>query len=113
MRHSSVASESVDERGVYWAKYLIKGRRVALAVDRCGNVVRSLVMRPEWVEEAVIAYLWRKLEELDPVPRIALVRDATRPAPPVKPVLDPYADDQQYRRQLVRAGARKLRFFRD
>lgn len=110
MRDGTVAHEAIEERGVYFARHTRNGLRVMYAVNRFGDRIRQIVLRPETTEEDAAAYLWTYLNHHDP--RLSLVRD--RPAAPRPvPAFDPYADDQQYRRMLVRRGAQRLRSFRD
>jgi hypothetical protein len=111
MRYGTAANETIEERGVYWARHRKKGCPVAYAVDSHGERVKQFYVLPTSNPDDAVAALWRYLDLVDPVPRLELVRATPAPAlpRPTKPVLDPYADDQQYRRRLVS----KMRFFRD
>ena len=104
------ARHELLERGVYRAPYLKNGRRLMLAVDRFGNVVKRVQLLADTDEADVTAWLERLLDRVDPVPQLKLVTEAV-PAPP--PKIGP--DDprhpaalKRYRLQLVKAAARAL-----
>lgn len=88
------------ERGVYWAVGTIDGKPSAFAIDSRGEeIARETLENDTWRHaEAVIEWLWRRLDACDPVPekqRLQLVRaidlpmTAQRPKPPI---YDPYAE---------------------
>lgn len=101
------ARHELLERGVYKAPYLKNGRRLVLAVDRFGNVVKRVQLLAETDEHDVTAWLERLLDRVDPVPQLKLV---TEPVPRAIPPSDPRhpAALRKYRMQLVRAAARAL-----
>src|SRR5690348_4564717 len=98
------------ERGVYKAPYLKNGRRLMLAVDRYGNVIKRVQLLAETDEMSVTVWLERLLDRVDPIPDIRLVIDAPPPAPPVIPPSDPRHPlaAKRYRMQLVRAAVRAM-----
>jgi hypothetical protein len=97
-------------RGVYRAPYLKNGRRLLLAVNRFGNVVKRVQLLADTDELDVTSWLERLLDHIDPVPQLCLMADLP-PAPPT--VITP--DDprhpralKRYHLQLVKAAARAM-----
>lgn len=60
-----------EPRGVYWAKHLVEGRRLAYAVDSRGEVIKRLRVHPSASEDEAVAYLWEYLDAADPTTRKA------------------------------------------
>jgi hypothetical protein len=85
-RYGSAAESSVEERGVYWANYRRHGCPVLIAVDSRGERVKAVYVLPTSDPDEAIAFLWRYLDEHDPLPKLELVRDPYEPfdGPPPK-----------------------------
>ena len=97
------------KRGVYRAPYLVKGLPTLIAVDRYGVARKHLSVPPgaDWAR--CVMWMERKLDLLDPAPRIALVN----PSKPVNREIpaqlyrDPH-DIRAYRRRLAKQAALKI-----
>lgn len=104
------ARHELLERGVYRAPYLKNGRRLMLAVDRYGNVVKRVQLLADTDEADVTAWLERLLDRIDPLPQLKLVTEPVAQVPPKIGPDDPRHPDalRKYRLQLVKAAARAL-----
>lgn len=81
-RSEALAESSTEPRGVYWARFRKNGLPVLYAVTSAGDVLRSIAVEPHWDRDEVVAFLWKQLDEKNPLP--TLVRDAptiSRPLP--------------------------------
>lgn len=78
----SAAQAPVEERGVYWAPYSKGGLPVLYSVKANGDRLQGIILQPSSSADEAIAFLWKQLNERDPVPVLRLVKDDDALTPP-------------------------------
>jgi hypothetical protein len=69
------AAESILERGVYRAPYLVDGVEVLIAVDSRGVARKHVKLKAGVSESRATDWLRGLLDRVDPLPQLRLVRD--------------------------------------